>query len=398
MSKKKIQIKIPEPCHKKFAEMIPAQGGSFCDSCEKIVVDFTNLTDHEIANTFIKNQGKICGQFRKDQLDRKINLTPPPVNYYRGKAASILLSGFLTAGVANAQSNTQPPLVIENQQITNQVNLGTNNKKNSTTTSNSSHTLKFLVKDHLGETLIGANILLKNSSEIGTTTDLDGTAELIIPSEFTSKDSYIIVISYTGYGTQEISFRTKQVQTTQVRLVQLMGGMVLGGPMVIVGGVRSQPQTLYGVVKNWFYKFRYNQEDRKEIRAERREDRREKRTDREAAKLAKKEISTPKKSDHKIIQLPIPQYSISLKNIFPNPFSDEINLEIYSAIKSDLQISLFNISGQKNYQVTQGVIEGKQNIQLNLKNIRLENGAYILHIKEKDGQVQSRKLIFQNNG
>ena len=93
MSKKKIQINIPEPCHKKFKEMITARGGNFCDSCEKVVVDFTNMTDDEIAKSFIKNKSRICGQFRNDQLDRKINLTPPPVNSYRGKAASILLSG-----------------------------------------------------------------------------------------------------------------------------------------------------------------------------------------------------------------------------------------------------------------------------------------------------------------
>ncbi len=392
MSKKKIQINIPEPCQKNFAEMIPAKGGNFCDSCEKIVIDFTNMTDQEIANTFIKNKGKICGQFRKDQLDRKINLTPSPINSYRGKAASILLSGFLTAGIANAQNNNQSLTVIENQQIINQSNLETNHKDNIQPSSDSSFVLKFLIEDDLGESLIGASIILKNNNKIGTTSDINGKAELIIPKEITSKDSYTITISYTGYSTQEISYSKNNTNPSHVQLIQMTGGILLGSPIVVVDGTKSYPRTLYAVIKNWFYKFKYYRGDRQENREDRRDERRKKRADRKATQLLKK------KSSSKIIQLPTQQFSVSLKNISPNPFSDKINLEIYSEVKGDIQISLFDISGQKFYQVTQGLLIGNQNVFLNLKNIKLENGAYILHLKEKNGQVQSRKVIRASEG
>ena len=43
------------------------------------------------------------------------------------------------------------------------------NKKENSPNLNSSHTLKFLVTDSHGETLIGANISLKDSNRIGTT-------------------------------------------------------------------------------------------------------------------------------------------------------------------------------------------------------------------------------------
>lgn len=389
MSKKKIQLNIPEPCHKKFTEMIPAQGGSFCDSCEKIIVDFTNMTDNEIANTFIKNKRKICGQFRKDQLNRKINLTPPPVNFYRGKAASLFLSGVLTAATANAQNNIQPIPLIKNQQITHQNQLEKIYKKDKNPTLNPVHSLKFLVTDTHGEALIGASVIL-NGCKIGTTTDIDGTAELVIPSEFANEDSFVISVSYTGFQTQEISMNKEEYDFDKVSKVILTEGQLVG--ILVVTGY-AKPTTLYQVVRNWFYKLRYNREERINKREEKRELRKEKRANRKLAKKIRKEKLSPTKSDSKIIQLPTHQFSISLKNISPNPFSDEINLEIFSAIKSDIQISLFDISGQKIYQVTQGVIEGNQNIYLNLKNIRLENGEYILHIKEKSGQVQSRKMI-----
>ena len=48
--------------------------------------------------------------------------------------------------------------------------------------------------------------------------------------------------------------------------------------------------------------------------------------------------------------------------------------------------------------MTQALVAGDQNIKLNLKNLRLENGEYILHLREKSGQVQSRKLMRMAEG
>ncbi len=398
MSKKNIQINIPEPCHKKFNELIPAQGGNFCDSCEKIVMDFTNMTDNEIAQIFLKNKGKICGQFRKDQLGRKINLTSPPINSYRGKAASLLLSGVLTAGLANAQSNTNSPQTIENQQIIIPKKIESKNKKDKIPTRNSSQTLKILVTDDRNEALIGASILLKDNPSIGTITDINGTAKLVIPSQYTEKDSYIISVSYTGYGTKEIAFTPNNVDKNIVYEVLLETSILLGGSIVVGELAYPHTKTLYNVIKNWYYKFRYNREDRLDRREERREKRADRREERRATKYKKKNKGREQGANNKIIQLPTQQFLISLKNIFPNPFSDELNLGVYSKVKSDIQISIFDISGKKIYHVTQRIIEGDQNIQLNLKNLRLQNGEYILHLREKNGQVQSRKLIRMSEG
>lgn len=392
MSKNNIQINIPDPCHKKFSEMIPAQGGSFCDSCEKIIIDFTSMTDQEIANAFNKNKGKICGQFRKDQLNRKINLTPTAINSYRAKAASILLSGVLTAGVANAQINTTTPQIIENQQITTKSSQMDKLKKEVNTSANQSKKFKFLIISESGEALIGATVHLKGDENIGGTTDIDGTATLAIPNSYLVKNSLTISVTYIGYWTQELEIKKNQFNSNQIFEVTLKEA-ILTGETVVIGYSISRPNTLYQVVKNWFNNFRYNREYRIEKREERKQLRKEKRTQRKLAKQIKKDNLSQQQSDSKIIKLPAQQYSISIKNISPNPFSNEINLEIYSKIKDDIQISLFNISGQKIYHVTQGVIKGNQNISLNLKNIKLADGEYILHIKEKNGQVQSRKMI-----
>lgn len=57
------------------------------------------------------------------------------------------------------------------------------------------------VKDERGEALIGANILVKNST-IGTITELDGSFSLEVPNAFTT-----LVFSYTGYAAQEIPLK-----------------------------------------------------------------------------------------------------------------------------------------------------------------------------------------------
>ena len=54
-----------------------------------------------------------------------------------------------------------------------------------------------------GEPLIGATILVKNSS-VGTTTDYEGLFELSVPD-----DAEMLVISYTGYSTKNMSLEIK---------------------------------------------------------------------------------------------------------------------------------------------------------------------------------------------
>lgn len=55
--------------------MQPRENGRYCGSCQKVVVDFKNMSDEEILDYFQNNAGKrICGTFRKSQ----INSAKPP--------------------------------------------------------------------------------------------------------------------------------------------------------------------------------------------------------------------------------------------------------------------------------------------------------------------------------
>ncbi|MCB0669563.1 MAG: SusC/RagA family TonB-linked outer membrane protein [Saprospiraceae bacterium] len=56
-----------------------------------------------------------------------------------------------------------------------------------------------------GSLLTGANVVVKNSS-LGTVTDLDGSFELTVPD-----DAEVLVISYTGYATTEVTIGNQSV-------------------------------------------------------------------------------------------------------------------------------------------------------------------------------------------
>lgn len=69
---KKISISIPNPCHENWNEMTPKDQGRFCGSCQKTVVDFSQMSDRQIAEFFRKPAGSTCGRFHSDQLGREM--------------------------------------------------------------------------------------------------------------------------------------------------------------------------------------------------------------------------------------------------------------------------------------------------------------------------------------
>lgn len=78
---KKMRISIENPCHEDWQTMTPETQGRFCGSCEKIVVDFTTMSDAEILRYFSKPRAeKTCGRFRVEQVSQTMlpSITPKP--------------------------------------------------------------------------------------------------------------------------------------------------------------------------------------------------------------------------------------------------------------------------------------------------------------------------------
>jgi len=133
--KPQIMITIPEPCSETWSEMRVADDcHRHCAACERTLTDFAQMNDDELLLFFRHAEGKICGRFRQDQLNRPLNPLPEKsskANWW--KAAALLpltlfskssfgqqLSTDTTkkeqqGAVANISPNdsVQPPLVAD---------------------------------------------------------------------------------------------------------------------------------------------------------------------------------------------------------------------------------------------------------------------------------------------
>ncbi|MGN7987038.1 carboxypeptidase-like regulatory domain-containing protein [Pedobacter sp. 22226] len=116
----KFKIQISNPCHEDWGRMQAHTNGKFCGSCQKPVVDFTRFSDQELQDWFIKNQGKSCGRFKPEQLDRLIIAKE---NYTLSKfkpsliAASLL--AFLSFPKLSKGETIKPSMVQTARTITN---------------------------------------------------------------------------------------------------------------------------------------------------------------------------------------------------------------------------------------------------------------------------------------
>jgi len=94
-------------------------------------------------------------------------------------------------------------------------------------------TITGVVSDASGESLIGANVLAKGST-VGTVTDIDGSFSLSVPD-----GTEMLVISYTGYASQEVD-----VTSQSNVLVTLTEGELLGEIVVTALGIEKEAKTL----------------------------------------------------------------------------------------------------------------------------------------------------------
>lgn len=71
----KFSIQIPSPCHEDWNQMLPAEQGRFCQSCEKTVVDFSQMSDEQVLDYFKLKQPsseRVCGRFRAEQVSKPV--------------------------------------------------------------------------------------------------------------------------------------------------------------------------------------------------------------------------------------------------------------------------------------------------------------------------------------
>lgn len=104
-------LQIKEPCKADWQSMSPQEGGRYCAQCDKVVKDFTQMSDVQVYD-FVKQNQHTCGRFNQQQLNRTI-ISETSLNYKwygRAAAGTLLMSAFLpnTLNAQTMDSTTVP--------------------------------------------------------------------------------------------------------------------------------------------------------------------------------------------------------------------------------------------------------------------------------------------------
>ena len=194
----KFNLTINKPCSEKFNEFQKTSTGGFCNSCQKEVVDFRNMSDEQLIAYFKNRKEKTCGYFKDSQLkEYSYKLRPqsaPKFKYLR--IAGLAIFSMISLNTIQAQDKKIKTEITDNPNKPNIEGIQSQTQE---------RLLKGIVTSE-SEPLPGANIVLKNTN-IGTSTNFDGEFEFPKPL----KEGDVLVISFLGYKTQEIIIKNNQL-------------------------------------------------------------------------------------------------------------------------------------------------------------------------------------------
>jgi hypothetical protein len=198
---KQFRLNVADPCHEDWEQMSPVEKGRFCGSCQKQVVDFTDMTDTQIATFFKKSTGSVCGRFMDDQLNRNISIPKkriPWVKYFFHFTWPLLIASLKSCTQKNNQSK-QESVQEETAKITYRT-LGAVMPGPELEITHFSKEITGTVVDERGVPIPSASIMIKNTS-LGVKANHLGEFVLEIPTI----KNVEIEISAIGYETK--SFR-----------------------------------------------------------------------------------------------------------------------------------------------------------------------------------------------
>ena len=187
-----IHIKVAKPCQEDWNNFHQTNNGGFCQSCQKEVIDFSQISSEEIV-AVLQNNPNSCGRFRSDQLgtlplpQTKFALLRP----FKAAASWLIASALFMANLPQSQATK-----IKNYRIAQHDTVAVNAKKAQAV--EGIQISGKVVDKQTGELLPGVNIYLKGT-EIGVNTDGEGFFQFPQPLQ----PGAILVFDYIGMRRQE---------------------------------------------------------------------------------------------------------------------------------------------------------------------------------------------------
>lgn len=354
---KTIELSVPEPCHENWDAMTPTEKGRFCASCQKDVVDFTNMGQAELVAFFRKkSSGNVCGRFYNDQLNKPMPMPVKRIPWAR-YFFQITLPAFIASGKLMAQGKVIPEYKKNETEVILVAGSVLREKKQSPVQVTS---VKGQVTDETGNGIPYASII-NNKTKAGVAADSLGNfilkdVHLLEGSEYT--------ISAVGYTSKTIfTSRIDQHKSLQVKLVaentlnevvittyattrcgQFSSGFVIVNSKSLTDEIKPLPvQSL--------------------------------------ATIGKGKVSSEKKI-----------------TIYPNPvaINNSFNIQVNIESAGKYQYDILSADGRLVRSGTQSFVVGLNNFNLLIDN-RFTPGTYIVQIQDKKGKEKlNTKFIVQH--
>lgn len=349
---KNIQLSIAEPCHENWNRMTAVEQGRFCDSCQKEVIDFTSMSDAEVAAFFKRpSAGSVCGRFMKDQLGRNIAIPKkriPWVKYF----FQFTLPLFFTTLKVNAQKGmvavktTTSPVACTKQPLRQMGKIAMIEDRQ----------IKGQIVDEEGTPVPYANIMIKGTS-IGAPADNAG--QFTFPMK-TENDSVILSVSSVGFAGKDVVVNYQDIMNNKRVIIRLEKIML---PEVSV--------------KAWV----------NELRTEV--------TGSVVSVTMGAVINVTKcKKDVSIVDPPAPKPTVM--KVYPNPVApgSPVNIDCSKLEESYYSFQLLTLSGQMAAQ--QEIWIDKDARVLNIPLPKVAAGTYLLSMtSRKSGKRSTNKIVIE---
>ncbi len=381
---KNFRIQIADPCHEKWDQMTPNDKGSFCQNCQKTVVDFSKLSDRQVAAYFKNPPAKTCGRFRPEQLNRTIPVYREMKPSFVTRAASFFLTGMLAAGsLQAATTNLFNPIKIHQVDGKSVITLSDNEV---TPTTKGKRVIKGKVVDENNKPIADVSVFWRSGN---TLTDKNGNFKLVIPDDFKGKE---IRVTYTDLH-REVRKVYQLNDLPKNETIVFSEKTIIERPMIL-GMVRVTPPP---------------QPPPLPVGEE---------TPKKTCTKPVDQIVEPPITGELVLMgdtiyepvedrilpeediiLPLDKTerspSLEITNIYPNPTSGEVNIQMRSIEPSEVTIRIFTIDN-KMVQEKKDFVVGDQLIQLNLT-ADLEDGIYFIQFRDAQNNQLVEKIIFSKN-
>lgn len=225
------KITLPNPCSQQWNSMTQTNDGRFCGSCNKMVIDFTAMTNQQIINQ-LSETNNICGRIGTKQfaaVNYQLQQENAPVTNI-WKRMILAVAVLASAQYAKGQSNNVNQPKTEQSETTPLIGKiafplkATNNK-----------TITGRVVDETGAPVINAFV---SCGETPVTTNVEGLFKLQIPINIKS-----IEIKALGYQSKTIKVN-KAKNSYNIKII--VDPVMLGG----LGAVKRP-----GLLKRLYYSF-----------------------------------------------------------------------------------------------------------------------------------------------